>query len=369
MLHTESDLKTAGRSAAPGTAPGPLDELLRADQPQRPRRRTRRVLLVLTALVLVLVGGGVLAAARLQGNLDRNIERFGDPFAAIPAASRPAAAPAGAMNILLLGSDSRVSAGDPSQWTAGAQRTDAIMVLHVPADRGAAYVTSIPRDSWVPIPGHGTAKINAAFSFGGPSLMVRTVEQLTKVRIDHVVIADFEGFTKLTDAVGGVTITVPKATHDERISLQAGKQQMDGETALKYVRQRHNLPGGDFDRVKRQQNWIRAVARQAMSAGTLTNPLRLNRALDALTRSVATDSGFSIGEMRDLALSMRSVRSNDLTFMTAPIAGTGWNADHTQAIVLLDKPAGRGLWKAMAADRTAGWVRDNRDAVTGTSVR
>ncbi len=195
----------------------------------------------------------------MQHDLDQNIERIGDPFGPLVEEERPKAVVADAMNILLLGSDSRIST-DPGAWIRGAQRTDAIMVAHIPADRSAVTVTSIPRDSWVSIPGNGKNKINAAFSFGGPTLMVKTVEKYTGVRIDHVVIVDFEGFKDITDELDGVRINVAASTSDERSAFAAGPQTMDGETALKYVRQRHNLPGGDFDRVKRQQNWIRAVA-------------------------------------------------------------------------------------------------------------
>jgi LCP family protein required for cell wall assembly len=272
------------------------------------------------------------------------------------------------MNILLLGSDSRIST-DPGAWTRGAQRTDAIMIAHIPDDRSAVTVTSIPRDSWVTIPGHGKNKINAGFSFGGPTLMVKTVEKLTGVRIDHVVIVDFEGFQEITDDLGGVNINVSKATKDGRASFAAGPQTMDGETALNYVRQRHNLPGGDFDRVKRQQNWIRAVALKTLNKGTLTNPLTVNAVLDSLTSSIAADDAFSIGKMRSLALSLRKVRGDDLTFLTAPVAGTGRSPDGKQSIVNLDAGANRALWKSVAADDLDTWLAAHPDAALGRSVR
>jgi LCP family protein required for cell wall assembly len=337
------------------------------EQPRRVRKILVRLLLAVLALSLVLGGAAVAGVFYLQNKYDNNVERFGDPFAGIPAASRPAPAPANVQNILLLGSDSRVSAGDPSAWAVGAQRTDAIMVAHIPADRSGVQIVSIPRDSYVDIPGHGKNKINAAFSFGGPTLMVQTVEQLTKVRIDHVVIVDFTGFTRITDALGGVTINVAEATKDERSSFEAGPQHMNGEQALNYVRQRHNLPGGDFDRVKRHQNWIRAVARETLDRGTLTNPLQLNRVLDATTRTIATDSGFSVGEMRSIALSSRNVRAADMSFLTAPVKGTGRAG--AASIVVLDTPANQELWQAMAKDRMSGWIAANEDALLPSAVR
>jgi LCP family protein required for cell wall assembly len=342
-----------------------------AHPPEHPRRgrRLRRVMIGLLVAVLVLGGAGAGAAFWWQHRLDSNIERFPDPTRSIPESKRAVRTAPKALNLLLLGSDSRISAGDPSAWVRGAQRTDAIMIAHVPTDRSGVTITSIPRDSWVDVPGHGKNKINAGFSFGGPSLMVQTVEGYTGVRIDHVVIVDFEGFTTITDKLGGVDITVPQATADESGSFRAGSQRMDGKTALRYVRQRHNLPGGDFDRVKRQQNWIRAVTAKTLARGTLTSPLKLNGVLNALTKAIATDDGFSAGQMRSLALSLRQVRGGDLTFLTAPVAGTGRSPDGKQSIVLLDRTANRALWKAVRDDTLSGWLAANPDAVLGRSVR
>src|SRR4051812_44744391 len=314
-----------------GTEPGAaelFEPRPRGPVPARPRRHRRRLSVLAGFLALVLVGAGAgwFAVRQVVSGYDRNIQRFGDPFGGIPKTQRaaPDAAATGAMNLLLLGSDSRIDAGNPQQWSYGAQRTDAIMLVHLQADRKAAYVVSIPRDSWVTVPGHGKAKINAAFSWGGPSLMVRTVESVTGVPIDHVVVADFTGFKTLTDQLGGVDITIPQATHDERHTWTAGVHHMNGEEALDYVRQRHNLPGGDFDRVKRQQNWIRAVIRKLSSTGTLANPVALNRDLQTLSKSVATDSGFGMDKIGDVVSSIAGLGGNDLGFFTAPPLRTRW---------------------------------------------
>lgn len=346
-----------------------------APQARHSRRRRRRrvlvVLAVLASLVLGVVGGGAWWVRSFTRQLDANIERFGNPFAALPDDQRPTkpAAAAKAMNILMLGSDSRVSAGDPTAWEAGAQRTDAIMILHVDAARTGATIMSIPRDSWVPIPGRGHAKINAAFSWGGPSLMVRTVEAYTNVRIDHVVMVDFEGFMRLTDSLGGVTITVPKATRDEAGSFRAGPQRMDGPTALRYVRQRHNLPGGDFDRVRRQQNWIRAIMREALDRQSLSDLPTMTSVLTTVSESIATDDGFSFAAMRDLVWSMRSVHADDVRFLTAPVKGTGRSPDGRQSIVELDAAANASLWTAVARDDLSDWVHRNGPRLLGETVR
>lgn len=342
-------------------APGP--------PPPRRRRLLVRLLGTLVVLGLILAGGGIGTALWLQHHWGNNIEPLGDPFKSLPEQSRPKVVAPDAMNILMLGSDSRISAGDPSAWVLGAQRTDAIMIAHIPADRSGVTITSIPRDIWVTIPGHGKNKINAGFSFGGPSLEVKTIENLTGVRIDHVVIVDFDGFKAITDKLGGVTINVAKSTSDMRSSFAAGPQKMDGATALNYVRQRHNLPGGDFDRVKRQQNWIRAIGLKTLSKGTLTNPIKMTGVLNSLTSSISADDGFSIGKMRSLAISLRNLRGSDLTFLTAPVAGTGRSPDGKQSIVNLAPAADRVLWKAIADDKLAAWVAAHQGSTLGSTVR
>lgn len=341
----------------------------------RPPKRRRRWLIVLgvfAAVIVMFTGGGYLVLQRVASGWDQNIERLGDPFKGIPTDTRPLTDPnaGNAVNILLLGSDSRVSAGDPTQWAAGAQRTDAIMLLHIQADRKSAYVMSFPRDSWVTVPGHGKAKINAAFSWGGPTLMVQTVEQLTKVRIDHLAIVDFQGFKEITDALGGVTITVPKTVSSAKQgTVEAGTHNMNGEEALTYVRQRYNLPGGDFDRVKRQQNWIRAVMVKLMSQGTLTNPFKLNDAMTALTKSLSIDDAFTFNEMKDLALSSRDLRAGDVKFFTVPVSGTGWSPDHKQSIVNLNAAAGATLFDAVRTDKIGPWLAVHKTETLGTTVR
>lgn len=330
------------------------------------RARSRRSAVVLVLVVVLVAVAGVLAALTLVADVtvreryDSRIERFDDPADVIPEESRPPEGVDDAQTYLLLGSDSRISAGDASQWQAGAQRTDAIMVAHLPADRSALYVISIPRDTWVEIPGRGEAKINAAFSYGGPPLLVQTVEQLTGLRIDHVGVVDFEGFVAMTDALGGVEITVPEQTRDSRVSFPAGTYTMDGERALGYVRQRYGLDEGDFDRVRRQQNWIRAVLRDALSRDTLSSPSTLDSFLLATTSAVALDAGFETSDLRDLALEMRSLRAEDLRFLTVPTAGTG-RSDDGQSIVLLDEEAAAGLFAAVAAGTTEDWLATRQE--------
>ena len=262
----------------------------------------------------------------------------------------------------MLGSDSRISAGDPSQWEIGAQRTDAIMIVQVSGDRESVSVMSIPRDSWVEIPGHGQAKINAAYSYGGPSLTIQTVEQLTGIHIDHVIVADFESFTNLTDEIGGVTINLKTPQTVAGTDFHAGAQLLNGEQALAYARERKTLPGGDFDRINRQQAWMRAIVSQVFNSGILSDPTRLYSFLSAVTSTMAVDEGFTIDEMQNLALGMRGVRSADIRFMTVPTAGTDMSNDG-QSIVNLDPDASAPLFEAFAADTVGEYLEANPDVV------
>ncbi|GAB2606379.1 LCP family protein [Pseudactinotalea suaedae] len=323
--------------------------------------RGRQAVAIMVGVLVVVVGGIAGVLGMLQHRITSHLEYIDDPFDTLtnrPIEDAPASGELAPLNVLLLGSDSRISAGDPGQWEYGAQRTDAIMLVHISGDRESVQVMSIPRDSWVPIPGHGTNKINAAYSFGGPPLMIETVEQLTGVRIDHFAIADFESFAALTDSLGGVEINVGTAFVGHGVRLEAGPQVLTGEQALAYVRERYELPGGDFDRVKRQQNWIRAILRSTFERDVLTDPFALTSLLETAASAVMVDENLSVGTMRSLALSMRDVRPGDLTFLTVPLDGTGWSEDG-QSIVLLDQEPFDALMDAVATDTVADHIRDN----------
>lgn len=301
-------------------------------------------------------GGGAAAYFGYRASLDGNVERI-DAFAQVEESTRPSAPPAGPkapVNILVLGSDSRISAGDPSAWEAGAQRTDAIMLVHLAADRKTAAAISIPRDSWVPIPGHGEAKINAAFSYGGPSLMIQTVEDLTGVRVDHFAVTDFESFTTLTDSLDGVQITVPDG---EGGSV---KQAMTGAEALTFARERHALANGDFGRVQRQQAWMRAIVAKANNSRT--EPLKMAGFLEAITSSVAVDEALTLDRIQELFDGAQGLSTNDITFMTAPYSGTG-RSDDGQSIVVLDRAKFDPLMKALAKDELPDFLAANPDGM------
>jgi LCP family protein required for cell wall assembly len=178
----------------------------------------------------------------------------------------------------------------------------------------------------VPIPGYGYGKINWASYFGGPSLTVRTVELLTRVRIDRAAIIDWAGFRDVTDALGGVTINIPVTSYDPatRVTWTAGTHHLNGTQALLYVRDRNGLADGDFGRESRQENFLRAIFEKLRGQGALTNPFQMSSVVRTLTRAVSADSTLSNTEIVRLALSLRSLHMNNVVFTTVPYEGTGW---------------------------------------------
>ena len=332
---------------------------------RRPGRGWRIALLSVLAifLVLTLATGGL--ALWVRHSIASGMEFIADPFADIPTRAPQQKVAAGeepAVNILVLGTDSRTSASDPSQWKEGAQRTDAIMIVQVSGDRKTVSVMSIPRDSWVEIPGHGQGKINAAYSYGGPSLTIHTVENLTGIHIDHFAVANFESFVALTDEIGGVRINLKTPQTLAGKELGAGAQVLDGQQALAYTRERSSLPNGDFDRVKRQQTWMRSIVSRVLTNGTLSSPTALYSFLKTASRTVAVDESFTLNQMQSLALETRHLHSNDIAFMTVPTAGTGTSTDG-QSIVTLDADADTPLFNAFAEDRVSAYLTEHPDAV------
>lgn len=346
----------------------------------RPRRRRRRILVTIAAVLAVLAAAPVGTGWYLQHRLTSQMGRIDNVFTPLDQTARPARPASGApgakaVNILIMGTDRRSDVATTgtdakaADWVPGAQRSDTLMVLHIDGSRQVAAVVSIPRDSWVQIPGHGSGKINWAYSLGGPSLTVATVEKLTGIRVDHLAVIDWEGFKALTDHVGGVDINVPETVHDSAndVTWTAGVHHLDGEEALLYVRQRYGLPGGDFDRVKRQQAFLRAVMQASLHQEMRKDPKLLYGFLATVARSVSVDSGWSTADMARLAFSMRDFRSANLRFLTAPTLGTGRVG--TQSIVRLDDVAGRDLWQELRTDRIDQWSAVHWDQLTGDVVR
>jgi LCP family protein required for cell wall assembly len=280
----------------------------------------------------------------------------------------------GAEDILLVGSDSRTDAmGNPlplsmlkmlrTEATQGVN-TDTIIILRVPRGGGKAHAISIPRDTYVDIPGFGEDKINSAYMRGksaeekrlagqgdtdhfdvtqksngaGARELIHTVEQLTNVHIDHYAEVNLYGFYLLTEAVGGVPVCLRAATKDKDsgADFKAGYQKVTGGEALSFVRQRKNLPDGDLDRITRQQVFLASAANQVLSAGTLSSPTKLADLVDTVRRSMLMDSGMDILKFIQQA---QSLTSGNVEFNTIPVLNINGHDYRGQSIVQVDKNA------------------------------
>ena len=290
--------------------------------------------------------------------------------------ARPEKAPNKSLNILLMGADDPEQLVDKptveelmadGEWDPDAYRSDTVMVVHIPADRKAAYLVSIPRDSFVTIydetgKAQGEDKINAAFAAYGPYGTRHTVENLSGLHIDHMAIIDFAGFRDLTTAIGGVDVYIPEAVYDSKQDQQweEGEVHLEGVLALKYVRMRYGLTQGDFDRVDRQQNFLRAVMQKTLSDETIGNPRRFTSTVRALASNLTVDEDWSNGAIRSLALGLRGLNGDKVRFMTLPNSGTGSDPD-AGSIVVVDERRAKVLFDAMESDRVAAYLRRNPD--------
>lgn len=347
-----------------------------SDAPDRVRPRWRRagkVILIAAAAGVLVVGGLALAAYLTASHYLNSMKRIGNPFSSIPASARPAP-PAGAAakdtTFLVGGLDTRSPVPTTGRHAQPAMRgrTDTLMLVHLLAGGRGAYLVSIPRDSWVQIPGYGHGKINWAYYFGGPALAVRTVEHLTHVRIDHVAVIDWAGFRTVTDALGGVTLNIPLTTYDpaNHVTWTAGTHHLDGQQALLYVRDRYGLSGGDFARERRQQYFLRAVFMQLRKTGKLTNPLQEASVLRALSQAVSVDSTLSNARLTSLALSLRGLNTGGVVFATAPTDGTG--AVGSQSVVWLNGSIGQAFWHAFEYDSLPSFMRAHKLAGLGSTT-
>ncbi|MEU6643036.1 LCP family protein [Saccharomonospora sp. NPDC046836] len=316
----------------PSFAP-PGDEQL---PPERPRKRRRltfgRVLMVLL-LVFVLALGGVWLY--LENSINR-IDALPDYE------GRPAAA--SGTNWLIVGSDSRAGLDAEQQaqlntGDAGGQRTDTIMIAHIPDNDTAPTLLSLPRDSRVEIPGHGVSKINAAFAFGGAPLLAQTVEQATGLRIDHYAEIGFGGFANVVDAMGGVEMDIPEEMRDTKtgIVIPAGTQTLDGAQALGFVRMRYSsaTPRSDLDRIANQRKFIGAMVSQMASPSTLLNPFAVFPLLADAPDALTIDTNDHLHNLVGLAWAMRGISDGGVVTTTMPITSASaeqWDEEKSQQL-------------------------------------
>jgi len=324
------------------------------DHRARRRRRSffRRHRLAMTSLLvligLVIAGGGALAIFGVT--TIRSAENALDDVGALTDyAGRPAPAPDGSVNLLLLGSDSRAPVDELDLAGSGPQRADTIMVAHIAADRHSVDLMSIPRDTWVEVPGHGPAKINAALAWGGVPLQTRTVEALTGARIDHAAVVDFGGVESIVSTLGAVTVqNEVEFRRGDRVFAE-GSITLDGPSALEFVRERYAFADGDFQRMRNQQALVAGIADRLVSTRTLTDPARVSAFVETSAGHVGVDSSWTTGDMIGLGLSLRQLRPADVTSLTMPVSGTGTSPDG-QSIVVVDDPMLDDLRRAFADD-------------------
>jgi len=241
------------------------------------------------------------------------------------------------MNLLLVGMDSRngLTAEQQDQYTTGEAdgvlNTDSMMLVHVPADGSGASFVSLPRDTYVSIPGFGESRLNSAYARGynavegtdaekdaaGAQLLVQTVSQFTGLQIDHFAEINLLGCINLSTIVGGVEVNLCQATQDDfsGADFPAGVQTISGGDALQFVRQRHGLPNGDLDRVVRQQVYIAGMVRNLLSTDVLFDLGKQRQIVEQVGSSVTFDQGLNVF---DLASQLQGVQPGNITFQTVP---------------------------------------------------
>lgn len=342
--------RSAGhRPGPPGPPPYPD-----YDEPPRRRRLRRWALGLVLALILVVVGTYFWADSKLKREVD---------LASVE--DRPAAGEG--TNYLIVGSDSREGLTEDQRdelhtGDAEGQRTDTIMILHT-GEHGSTLV-SLPRDSYVTIPpftGSVTGnripeqqqKLNSAYSFEGPELLVRTVEYNTGLHIDHYAEIGFGGFANVVDALGGVEMCFDEPVKDRNsgADFEAGCHQLNGAEALAFNRQRYQEPEGDLGRTKNQQEFLGTIADQAASPATLLNPFRLYPTMGASLDSLIVDKDMSLWKLRSMFWAMRGA-----TKMNIPVADPGYASEVGSAV----------LWDKEQTELLMEQLRNDEEVTVGT---
>ncbi len=305
-------LSLSSAQAAVPSSPGPPE----AEPAASPAKRRRVLPIVLASVAATLVAVLAVAAifvSQVERSLTQNLDRQDLMPTDSPSAAHPTKeeAAADALNFVVMGYDGR---------DASVDSTGSLMILHLNAKRDQAYFISFPRDMWVSIPGHGNNKLNAAYGFGGHKLTVSTLEKLTDTRMDHAVLIDFQGFARLTDEVGGVTVYNNTAFSSHGFNYPRGNITLSGERALYFVGERQALPRGDFDRAMNERNVVRAIIAKTLSTKIITDPGRLVSVGSGAAEHLTVDKGLANSKVRSIALSLR-LTDKDVQLMKAPVSG------------------------------------------------
>lgn len=317
------------------------------------KRRGPKIFLaaVLVFVLLVLAALGVYL--RIVGNSLNNIHR--DPDLMPDTTAVTPAAPGQPIDFVLMGSDSR---------GADQGRSDVLMVAHLSGDREHVYLVTFLRDMWVTIPANkvvshpSKAKINAAYSWGGPALTIKTLESVTGVNMDHAVIIDFNGFKELTTKLGGVTVTNPQASTNRGYTFARGPITLKGDQALAYVQERKDLANGDLDRAARERSVLTAIIDKTLTGGVLANPRKLNDVLSTYADTMTVDPGLTNANVRKIATSLKFNSGKGVVQVQAPITGFAKSKDGQQYDVV-DEAGLKSLSSALKNDTMADYVANH----------
>lgn len=311
------------------------------------KRRNRWLLFTVFGVLAAVVLGGIFVATWYGRSALQGLDNITREPGLMPTGQRPEpVAPVEEksdkppINMVLMGSDTR--GGERG-------RSDVLQLLHISGDRQNVFLMSIPRDSYVEIPGRGKAKINAAYSWGGAALAVETMEKLFDVPMDHTVLIDFVGFKNVIDSMGGVTVYNKEESSSRGVDFPKGEITLDGDEALVFVRERKTLSNGDFGRAERQRDVIKAVLGKLASGGVLADPGRFRDAVTELGKNFTVDEALTNDEIIRLGWESKSVRPGDIKSFQLPTAGFGWTSDK-QSIVLVDEKKLDELKTALRAD-------------------
>lgn len=322
----------SGKEAKPAKGPKPAKEPKRQSQPRAPKQRRIRLLPVIGVALALWLVFLLVVPIMAWGRINR-----------VDVATNDGAADQPGTNFLLVGSDSRRGLTKEQNKRLGTggvgdvgQRTDTIMILHTGS--GKPVLMSIPRDSLVPIPGHGTSKINAAFAWGGPKLPIKTIEQNTGLHIDNYIEIGFGGFENVVDAVGGITICPKQRMVDPRANLKIKKgcQEADGATALGYARSRHTMANGDLGRAQHQREVLSAVGQEVKSPWTFINPWRYYAINQAMATSITISEGTGPFAMLGFGRAMTQVNGSGGLTCAVPIRDLAVHWDTERARKLFE---------------------------------
>ncbi|TWE07326.1 LytR family transcriptional attenuator [Rudaeicoccus suwonensis] len=267
-----------------------------------------------------------------------------------------------AQNILLIGSDTRSGTIDNLQGNS-----DVIQLVHISNGDKKISVIDFPRDLYVAIPGYPMNKINWSYARGGAPLLVETLQNLLGVHIDHVAQIDFTGFADLTNDLGGVEVYVPQGYSEGGISAGTqnpigfgswtkGWHHMNGDQALGFVRERHQLTLGDIDRGVDEQEWIHAIVKKMLTPSVLLNPVKLVQATNDLTKNATVDQTMTVSYLDNLAVNLAQLNPSDVSYYTAPWSGFATNVDGD--VDTVNMPQMKLLGQALNQDKMASYTYD-----------